>query len=433
MLRRACWLSPTRTALRRAKGATEEAHAAPIPRHLQQQWNSTKNKLLRPQHTPSNSVRVAWWTCGSCGDTFKKRVKDHVESHGRCPGCQKVPSPKGGKQKAAPAVPTAPSVTPAATPKAQGYLKDARILQPMLAYPYDKYKHRIAETEDLFTSPKLDGVRVVVAYNGKAKRPYFFSRHGGQFDSCDHIVPALMPWFERDPQLVLDGELYNHKFRDNFSAVISAVKTTKEHRTAEKLALQQELQLHIFDVMYTSKWSGATTPFPNRWLTLSGLFRQWETKWRKALPPNERNVLQLVPQQSGDKGDIAARMEAVLGDGYEGLMVRTTGNTYHFGKRTPTLLKHKIMEDAEFKIVAVVEGQGRLAGMMGAVTCVTKDGKEFNASFAIPDAGRKRAWELRNSFVGQMATVHYQELSPNGVPRFAVFKAIRGKNKKDFV
>ena len=117
----------------------------------------------------------------------------------------------------------------------------------------------------------------------------------------------------------------------------------------------------------------------------------------------------------------------------EGLMIRHQRAAYIQNARSPYLLKVKKMQDSEFKIVGCEEGSGKWKGCLGAFRLETKDGKKFKATFSGPHAVKRKMWVLRNKFMGHLATVHYQELSSKGVPRFPIVKGIRGKSKKDCV
>lgn len=43
----------------------------------------------------------------------------------------------------------------------------------------------------------------------------------------------------------------------------------------------------------------------------------------------------------------------------------------------------------------------------------------------LADEQNKAIWLDKESVVGKLATIKYQELTPDGIPRFGVFKAIR--------
>ena len=41
------------------------------------------------------------------------------------------------------------------------------------------------------------------------------------------LVLALAPFFEKHPGAILDGEFYNHEFKNDFNEIVSLVKKSK--------------------------------------------------------------------------------------------------------------------------------------------------------------------------------------------------------------
>ena len=98
--------------------------------------------------------------------------------------------------------------------------------KPMLAYPASNKP--IDYTKKVFIQPKLDGVRCLIQYgDGVSPGVKAYSRTGKEWKNIDHILEELVPFFMKYPQVILDGELYNHDFNDNFEQIISMVRKTK--------------------------------------------------------------------------------------------------------------------------------------------------------------------------------------------------------------
>lgn len=416
---------------------------------------AASNKLLQPQHVLPSSRKLAWWHCPHCGHEHHKRIDLHVAAGGACPKCRSMPVLPEGRAGAKAAVFTAPlvkhrcrpdnSLAVLAAPNANrvkssiadgGYLRsvETRNLQPMLARNYEKEVDKIGDDDVLFVSPKLDGVRCVVAWNAQERQLCFFSRSGTLFECCDHhIAPALRPLFEKDPMLVLDGELYNHDV-DDFEQLVSAIRTTRDRRTPAVAKLQEQLQYHAFDVMYASKLPDMTTvPFSERYEHLSRLL---------ATAPSSRGQckhkpLVLVPAVTAKKAEIPRLLRLSMADGYEGVIVRRDDAAvvgYAHGARSPNMLKYKVMQDEEYVIVSGVEGRGKWKGRLGAFICRTKGGHLFTVAPATTEQTKKDMWHRLTQYKGKMLTVQYQELSANGVPRFPIGKCVRGaKSGKDWI
>ena len=97
-------------------------------------------------------------------------------------------------------------------------------IKPMLAYPVSKKP--IDYSKPVFMQPKLDGVRCLIQYD-KTNGVKAYSRTGKEWKNIDHILEELHTFFCYNPTVILDGELYNHDFKDNFEDIISMVRKTK--------------------------------------------------------------------------------------------------------------------------------------------------------------------------------------------------------------
>ena len=95
--------------------------------------------------------------------------------------------------------------------------------KPMLAYPANAKP--IDYSKPTFIQPKLDGVRCVIQYD-KENGVKAYSRTGKEWKNINHILAQLKPFFKKYPNVILDGELYNHDLRDNFEKIISLVRKT---------------------------------------------------------------------------------------------------------------------------------------------------------------------------------------------------------------
>ena len=101
----------------------------------------------------------------------------------------------------------------------------------MLAFA--QQKKAIDWQQQLFLQPKLDGVRCLFTKQGA------YSRSGKKFKNVQHLRRELKPFFAANPNLVLDGELYNHDYKDNFNKIISIV------RQGKPTANQTLIQFHV--------------------------------------------------------------------------------------------------------------------------------------------------------------------------------------------
>ena len=83
--------------------------------------------------------------------------------------------------------------------------------KPMLAHPVGGFE-RITENdwrEGLYSQPKLDGVRCLIQYERRTQPRedvvVAYSRTGKEWKNIDHILEQLKPFFQKHPDVVLDG------------------------------------------------------------------------------------------------------------------------------------------------------------------------------------------------------------------------------------
>lgn len=279
---------------------------------------------------------------------------------------------------------------------------------PMLAHKFSDQAHKIKYPA--FAQPKLDGIRcVAIVDKGQVS---LWSRTRKRITSMPHIEAEIASIFKttEDGQTfsaVLDGELYNHDFKNDFEKIVSAVR--KEAPEEGYL----NVQYHIYDYVNANE-------FTDRTRTLKNIFQihQQNDGVFKYL----RRVETL---EVANETELMDSFDLYRSQGYEGAMVRNSAGLY-VNKRSYDLLKIKEFDDAEFKIVGVEEGRGKLAGHAGSFVCRTTDGKEFLAKMRGETSELKRYFENRALWDGKLLTVQYQGLTgAQGVPRFPVGVRIR--------
>ena len=298
-----------------------------------------------------------------------------------------------------------------------------RFYEPMLAQDF-KNKNRQSEVmADLqqvdggtvgtvFTQPKLDGIRCI------AMREGLFTRTGKEITAVPHISEALEPFFKLYPNATLDGELYNHAYKDDFNKIIHLVR--KQNLTDEHLSESAEMiQYHIYDapVIGNGKWA----------MTEKDLYSDRTSKLDASfvnLGLEKEDCLVIVPTvEIHGREQLDRCYEDYIEAGYEGQMVRLDGP--YENKRSPKLLKRKEFVDEEYKILGYEEGEGNRAGTVKHFKFKNKDGKEFNSNVKGSFSYLTKLLEIADTLIGKDATIKYFNLTPDGVPRFPYVIAIR--------
>lgn len=286
--------------------------------------------------------------------------------------------------------------------KEQGYaedLKDAgkKFFQPMLAAKYfglnQKRRNELFEG-NVYCQPKLDGIRCIVTKDG------MFSRHGKEIISAPHIRKSLEPVFQKYPDLILDGELYNHDLNEDFNQIISLARKTKPTEEDLKMS-EQKIQYWIYDL------PSCLENFSDRNWELTKLFQD-NKEFQKYCINVETNMV------LSDE-EVQNKLEYYLDKGYEGAIVRL--NKPYENKRTNSLLKVKKFEDEEFVIVDIEEGRGNLAGKAGRII-VDVDGKKVSAGLKFSHEDAAEIWINKDRYIGKKATIKYFNRTPDGSLRF---------------
>lgn len=285
----------------------------------------------------------------------------------------------------------------------QGYVPDLELasstdnaldaIKPMLAHVYEDHPKKVSWPA--YVQPKLDGMRcIAIVKDGVCK---LYSRTQKLIETVPHINRAVEK-LAGGENLILDGELYNHDFKNDFNRIMSIVKRDEVHPDHELV------QYHVYDL---PSYKGS---FEARNCTLWNL-----AEW------TEFPALRFVETETAEsEEDLMKFMSEMIEIGYEGAMYRHTQGHYE-GKRSHGLLKVKTFRDEEFVVVGVEEGNGKLQGKAGAIWCMTKDGKRFKAKMqGALESLTDYLVNFETKYVGRMLTVKFQNYTPDGVPRFPV-------------
>lgn len=239
------------------------------------------------------------------------------------------------------------------------------------------------DVSQYWISEKLDGVR------GHWDGHRLWARSGAAID------PPR--WFTaRWPPQPLDGELWIARGR--FDAISTLVRTPG---VAE--AGWRQVHFMVFDLPADR-----------------GVFEQRVLHMRTLGPGCGCATLRIIPQfRLHDRAQLDARLRAVVAAGGEGLVLQHRNARYTVG-RSETLLKYKLHDDAEARVVAHTAGQGKYAGQLGALIVRRPDGLEFRIGSGFSDIERAHPPPI-----GSDVTYRFDGLTANGTPRFARFLRIR--------
>jgi DNA ligase-1 len=279
---------------------------------------------------------------------------------------------------------------------------------PMLAQKYDPDRLP-CDGVRFYIQPKHNGVRCI------AKRDGLWSRKGKRFVNCPHIEQELAPFFERYPDAILDGELYNHEHKDAFNTLISSIKKSKPTVATIETA-RMTVELHLYD------FPSHPGRFGERWEAL-------ELAFADALPENK--IIRRSPTWgTTDEKTIQGLHKRNLNLGYEGTMIRL--DEVYEEKRTYSLMKYKDFKDCEYLILNIEPGKGNWSKAAKVITLKLPEGIKnskgedfFGAGFkGTKEEGEKLLAE-RYDVIGKYGTVVYFDETEYGVPLFPIFHGVR--------
>lgn len=228
-------------------------------------------------------------------------------------------------------------------------------------------------------SEKLDGVRAY--WDGRQ----LISRRGKVL----HAPAWFIAGFPAQP---LDGELWLG--RGQFERLVGTVRKTKP--------VDEEWRAVRYMVY---ELPGAQGGFEQRLQRLHAL-----------VLASANPQLQVLPQfRLADEAALRQKLMQWVAEGAEGLMLHRADALFHAG-RNDALLKYKLFEDDEARVVGFVPGQGKYSGQVGALQLEAADGRRFDVGSGLPDALRQNPPSL-----GSRITYRYSGRTAQGQPRFPRF------------
>ena len=275
------------------------------------------------------------------------------------------------------------------------------IVKPMLCKVYDPNDKK-SQNINWLASRKLDGLRCFIYM--KDGELHTSSRGGSNYDVAasyiltDAFIKQLLT---DNPGMILDGELYHHGWNLQKISGLGRLETLHEDH--------KRLQFYCYDFVDENKTFNERVEF----------LRSLNVAWNSLLVLVEH--VEVTNNQEIDN-----LHDKWVSEGYEGLVLRDPNQVYKSGGRDRRMQKVKKFTDGEFKVIGYTEG---LRPEDFVFRCLTIDNKEFEAK---PIGTREeKDWYLSHmeELIGQMATVKYFNLTPDGIPNLPVLMAF--VNKKD--
>ena len=275
--------------------------------------------------------------------------------------------------------------------------------EPMLAISYCDAN---IEGFPILVQPKLDGMRLLISLEDN--RVKIRTRRSRIYE-FPHLEEELLDILNQLPDgAVLDGEFYKHGW--NFNRISSAAKTINGNKDTHRM------KYHVYDIMVDG-------PYEERYAILENIFTDNEYP----------HVVLVETNQVESEEEIEVALDYYLDLKYEGIMLRKISagaeleNTlYEMGrctKKGANLIKYKLFNDTEATIVGVESAKGVEKGC--AIFILQWGDKRISVRPTGTHEERRQWLKKPKKFIGKEATIRYNELTADGVPRFPRLHSIR--------
>jgi DNA ligase-1 len=288
----------------------------------------------------------------------------------------------------------------------------------MLAKPYDdKLKYSAKENKPpigWYAYEKYDGIRAIWTGQELIARP---TKNSGE-PLKGKVFGYVPDWFmELLPQgVALDGELWAGRGLFDKVSGLSNMKLGGKHRTKEMIdELWRQMKYVVYDIP-----SNLSDPLSKRVdMVKEHVHSEYIMFANYNIIKSEEHMMELY--RSYTEG------------GAEGIIIRNPDSLYE-PKRSKYLLKLKLHDDSEAKVVGYEQGSGKYTEMLGSLKCVTisddpdKNGLSFNIGTGLNDVIRteyNNPESIHHIPIGSTVSYAFMELTKKNIPRHPVFRGVR--------
>ena len=278
------------------------------------------------------------------------------------------------------------------------------VIKPMLAKQADKVTNKKIFDKEWLASRKLDGVRCLMYY--KDGEVHTASRGGEHYDySTEHIRtnPNLVSFFERNPNVILDGELFR-RFK-SLQQISGAARMEKNAYECDWL------QYWIYDC-YVPDIKAS-----DRIKKLEEIAKDYSIPIYHSPKEDELDVPIFILEHIKVSGwnNIEALHDIYVSEGFEGVVIRNPDKPYKPGGRTNDMIKVKKYKSEDFKVI------GYKLGLRGSedmtFTCELEDGRTFEAMpVGNRDTKEEYVENFETKYKGHKAECTYFNYSDEGIP-----------------
>lgn len=280
------------------------------------------------------------------------------------------------------------------------------------AYPISE-KNRPNDGDTFGLSQKLNGTNASF-YKGK-----LISRQGKEYAGLDHIIADI----EKIPnaeKYYFNGELMrknidNLSDNDNFQLGTGIINADDVDKSCIEFVIYECFPVEEFEA-----GESKLNYFDRRKTYLMPLHIQIDS-----MKLTNIRIVSLC-YYGDDLAMIDQKLAMANQLGWEGLMLNK--DTKWQNKRNNGILKVKSFKHADIRCTGVVEGQGKYAGTLGAITCDYK-GYRLDVGSGFTDKQRGYYWNNPDKIVGKIVQLKYKNETKNkdgGLSvQFPIFEIVR--------
>ena len=266
------------------------------------------------------------------------------------------------------------------------------------------FEHPEKVTGGFTLTEKLDGYRTAcLVHDDKIE---LFSRQGQPMEGFVEVEQDMKAFLAMNKihNAFFDGELVAVNCEELTSAENYKIVTT----IARKKGIKSGLKYMIFDTLRYEDFVEKTcdTEYWKRRELLEKVFDNVKFDHVCLLP---------VLYQGTDKSMIMKNLNRARDNHKEGVMINLDNKPYEF-KRTNNLLKVKVMQDADLKIVDAYEGTGKNTCKLGGIIVeFIYNNKHYRCECGsgFSDEERVDFWNNPDKIIGKIATIQFFEISKN--------------------
>jgi hypothetical protein len=251
-----------------------------------------------------------------------------------------------------------------------------------------------------YAQMKMDGMRFnAIVRDGKVE---YRSRNGKEIQLLGNLDEQFIA-MAGEVDCVFDGELLvmlpgDHQFADRQTGNGILNKANKGTISDEEAAM---VHASVWDLIPYAYFTDGHCPVP-----YSKRFSSLEQLIQKQSADNKR--VWLVSSQIVQTIEEAQEMfQEYLSLGYEGIILKDGSGVWE-DKRAKHQIKFKGELECDLKIVAVEEGSGKYAGMLGAMICESSDGVvKVSVGSGLNDEHRINLWRIKQEILDKIVAVKY--------------------------